>query len=452
MHIARSRILAALVACAVILPSSVLAQTPPEFSNETVVATTLQAPDLFSAAGRDTGLGPDLWQDASAATARTVIPLLAERPLSPAASALARAVLATGARGPQGAGDDLDMAAARARTLIVLGEIAAARSILARSGGVERHEGLSRAAADAALLAGDDAAACEAAQALSVDRDQIYWLRLRAYCQALAGAPAAQLTLDLAQNVERDAVFGRLLGARLAGSGDPGAPSLRNSLDYALSRNLGLDLSEAEPAAPIAAPIAAALAGEAPPQTARWPVIATEGPVAAAVAVLAQGDLALAENVRATLIQDEIPQAEVLDLALLDALIAAAAGRHDRPTLDRLVERGGIGEARDRRRAQDAALLLSALGTPFDPQARGEFAAFAIAAPKAPPARIFAMEQAARSALQGETALLALWTSAEAGATGPAPADRARIIAALSAAGLADHARAFAVEGLLALR
>lgn len=448
MHSARFRILAALTACALVLPSAALAQTPAEVSGPTVTATPLQAPDLFSADGRETGLGPDLWQDASAATARTVIPLLAERPLSPAGSALARAVLATGARGPLGAGDDADLAAARARALIVLGEVSAARSILGRTAGVERHEGLSRAAAEAALLAEDDAAACETAQALSVDRDQIYWLRLRAYCQALAGEPAAQLTLDLAQNVERDAVFGRLLGARLAGSGDPGAPSLRNSLDYALSRNLGLDLSEAEPAAPIAA----ALSGEAPPQAARWPVIATEGPVAAAIAVLAQGDLALAQNVRATLVQDEIPQAEVLDLALLDALIAAASGRQDRPTLDRLVERGGIGEARDRRRAQDAALLLSALGTPLSPQARGEFAGFAIAAPKAPAARIFAMEQAARAALQGESALLALWTSAEAGAAGPAPADRARIIAALNAAGLADHARAYAVEGLLALR
>jgi len=448
MHIARSRILAALTACALMAPAAALPQTSAEVSSEIVTATTLQAPDLFSAGGREAGLGPDLWQDASAATASTVIPLLAERPLSPAASALARAVLAAGARGPEGAGDDPDVAAARARALIVLGEVSAARSILGRTAGVDRHAGLSRAAADAALLAGDDTAACEIAQALSVDRDQVYWLRLRAYCQALAGEPAAQLTLDLAQNVERDAVFGRLLGARLAGSGDPGAPALRNSLDYALSRNLGLDLSQAEPAAPIAA----ALAGETPPPTARWPVIATEGPVAAAIAVLAQGDLALAENVRATLIQDEIPQAEVLDLALLDALIAAAAGRPDRATLDRLVERGGIGEARDRRRAQDAALLLSALGTPFSPQARGEFAGFSIAAPKAPPARTFAMEQAARGGLPGETALLALWTSAEAGPAGPAPADRARIIAALNAAGLADHARAYAVEGLLALR
>ncbi|MDP1617431.1 hypothetical protein [Phenylobacterium sp.] len=448
MQTARFRIRAVLTACALVLPFSALAQAPAEISSETVTATTLQAPDLFSAGGRDTGLGPDLWLDASASTARTVIPLLAERPLSPAASALARAVLATGARGPQGAGDDPDAAAARLRTLIALGEVSAARSILGRTAGVERHEGLSRAAADAALLADDDAGACQVAQGLSVDRDQIYWLRLRAYCQALAGAPAAQLTLDLAQNVERDAVFGRLLGARLAGSGDPGAPSLRNSLDYALSRNLSLDLSEVEPAAPIAG----ALSGEAPQPMARWPVIATEGPVAAAIAVLAQGDLALAENVRATLIQDEIPQAEVLDLALLDALIAAASGRHDRPTLDRLVERGGVGEARDRRRAQDAALILSALGTPLDPEARGEFAAFSVAAPKAPPARIFVMEQAARAGLKGETALLALWTSAEAGLGGPAPADRARIIAALSAAGLADHAQAYAVEGLLALR
>jgi hypothetical protein len=52
----------------------------------------------------------------------------------------------------------------------------------------------------------------------------------------------------------------------------------------------------------------------------------------------------------------------------------------------------------------------------------------------------------------GETALLALWTSAEAGATGPALGDRARIVRALKSVGLEADARDFALEGLLALR
>lgn len=414
---------------------------------QVVESAPLPAPDLFSAAGRDTGLGPDLWTGASAATARTVLPLLAQKPLSPAASALARAVLATGARGPEGGGDDPALAAARAQALIALGEAGSAQTMLRRSGGLDRNAALSQVAAEAALLNGADQEACDIAQALSVERDQIYWLRLRAYCQALAGAPAARLTFDLAQGVERDAVFARLMGARLSGAGDPGPAALRGGLDLALSRSLGLDLSAAEPGPGVAF----ALEGPPPPQ-ARWPMVAADKPISAAMAVLAQGDLALAEGVRSALAQDDAPQPEPLDLALLDALIAAAAGRPDAPTLDRLVERGGVGEARLRRRAQEAALLLAALGTPFSPQARGEFAAFNLPQAKAPTARAFALNQAAAAGLVGETALLALWTSAEAGANGPAAADRAAIIAALDRVGLDDHARAFAVEGLLALR
>lgn len=435
----RSSLFASFALLAFALPGPSIAQA--------VESVMLPAPDLFSAAGRETGLGPDLWNGASAATARTVVPLLAQKPLSPATSALARAVLATGARGPEGGGDDPALAAARAQALIALGEAASAQAVLRRTGGLDRNAALSEVAAEAALLTGADQEACDIAQALSVDRDQIYWLRLRAYCQARAGEPAARLTYDLAQGVERDAIFARLMGAKLAGAGDPGAAALRTGLDLALSRSLSLDLSAAEPGPGVAG----ALDGPPPPE-ARWPMIAGEGPVSTAMAVLAQGDLALAEGVRSALAQDDAPQPDALDLALLDALIAAAAGRQDGPTLDRLVERGGVGEARNRRRAQEAALILAALGTPFSPQARGEFAAFSLPQPKAPVARGFAMDQAAGARLAGETALLALWTSAEAGSNGPAAADRARIIAALAAAGLHDHARAYAVEGLLALR
>jgi hypothetical protein len=49
-------------------------------------------------------------------------------------------------------------------------------------------------------------------------------------------------------------------------------------------------------------------------------------------------------------------------------------------------------------------------------------------------------------------ALLALWVSADAGAGGPGPVDRARLVAALSKVGLDADARALAVEGLLALQ
>ena len=52
----------------------------------------------------------------------------------------------------------------------------------------------------------------------------------------------------------------------------------------------------------------------------------------------------------------------------------------------------------------------------------------------------------------GETALLALWTLADAGSAGPSVADRTRIVRALAQTGLLTEARALAVEGLLSLK
>ena len=85
--------------------------------------------DLFSA-GRDTGFGMGVWKGTSADIARQVIPTLASRPLSPAGTALARRLLAQSATAPDGAGADADLAAARVRALLALGETSLAGSIL----------------------------------------------------------------------------------------------------------------------------------------------------------------------------------------------------------------------------------------------------------------------------------------------------------------------------------
>src|SRR5688500_16367781 len=68
-----------------------------------VQVSSLAAPDGFTTAGRETGLPATLWRGASVRTARSVLPLLSAKPLSPAAAQLARRVLATGAQGPDGA-------------------------------------------------------------------------------------------------------------------------------------------------------------------------------------------------------------------------------------------------------------------------------------------------------------------------------------------------------------
>jgi len=379
---------------------------------EGVAVTTLAAPDAFTTPGRDTGLPADLWRGASLKTAQTVLPLLATRPLSPAAAALARRVLATGAPGPQGGEKDPDLVGQRASALIAQGDAKAAAAILIRAPAVDRNPELARVAAESALLAGNDARACRLAEGLSSGRDDVYWLRLRTYCQAINGQTAqAQLTFDLAQAQSRDATFGRLMGAKLAGGGDPGAPSLRNGLDYALSRGLGLDLTTAKPS-PV---VAAALSGEDPA-----PLALDPSGVAPDLASLAEA-LARGEPVRD---------------AVLQALVETAAST----------------DGKTRARGQAGLLLAVAVSGAAGPEIRGQMAALGLPEGKAPLGRSLALEAAGEQKLMGEAALLSLWTCAEAGTAGPAIGDRIRMVRALHAVGLDADARAMALEGLLALK
>jgi hypothetical protein len=378
---------------------------------QAVEVAPLAAPDAFSIAGRATGLPQDLWRDASGDTLAAVLPRLAERPLSPAAAALARRVLAAGAPGPRGLGPDPAILGARARALTALGDAKAAAVILARAPGLDRSADLSRQAAESALLAGDDAGACAVAEALSVGRDDAYWLRLRTYCQAIGGqTDQARLTFDLAEAQAKDPVFARLMGAKLAGGGDPGPPSLRNGLDLALSRNLGLDLSAAKPAPEVAA----STRGTDPAEPA-WTIPAGDSDRLAAARALAGG---------------AAPPADLVT-RLLDAAVKA--------------------DATGRPAAQAAALAVAAYAGVSGPDLRGRLAALAVPEGRVPVGRNLAMAQAAQGRLMGETAMLALWSCADAGAAGLSAGERVRIVEALKAAGLDADARNFALEGLLGL-
>jgi hypothetical protein len=222
--------------------------------------------DLWSAAGRDTGLGADLWRESSADLARAVLTALPDKPLSPAAAALARRVLATGANAPDGAGDDLALAGLRARALLALGDPEAAAAVVARTPRAEASEPLSRARAEAALLLGRDAEACETGQQLQEGRDGQWWLKLRAYCHLVAGeTPAAQVTLDLwRQQGGKDAGFETLAVTAIQGAGAPKAV-LSDPIAYALSRRLKLDPTPALAGAPAAMAVAVARDAEAAP-------------------------------------------------------------------------------------------------------------------------------------------------------------------------------------------
>lgn len=388
------------------------AQDAPPPAAGTVGVRNIAAPDAFSTSGRDTGLPTTLWQGASLKTARTVLPLLATKTLSPAGSALARRVLAAGAPGPQGVGDDSGLAGARAAALLAQGDPKAAAEILAHAPGVDRDPDLARVNAESALVAGDDARACAVAQGLGSGRDEIYWLRLRAYCQVIAGQTAqAQLTFEIAQGQARDAIFARLMGAKLAGGGDPGVASLRNGLDYALSKSLGLDLAAAKPSPALAA----ALSG-ADPQPLVFDVTAAQPDLAPLAVAVSAGQ--------------PIP-----DAVMAGAIVLAAST-----------------DPKARARGQAATLLAAAFSATFSPDVRGQISGLTLTEGKAPLGRNLALDEAAAGKLAGEAAILSLWTCAEAGPAGPALADRIRIVHALYAVGLDADARAFALEGLMALK
>ncbi len=450
-----------------------------------VQVQSLGALDLFSTGAADTGLPTDLWKGSSAPLVRDILPGLGSRPLSPAATALAKRLLATAATAPDGAGNDAELAGARVKALLALGDIGHVDDILARTPNLTTSAALSQTAAEAALIDSNDDKACAISDSMTTDRGAAYWVRLRAFCQARAGdMDAAQLTFTIA-NQQRDVVYARLMGA-VMGAGAPGAASLRNGLDYALSRKLNLPLDAALPTASPA--LVARLTPPAPPpppivgdftaaEAANFaflrrakglaefsaaardaaPGIASQAraravlqdPVLFARAALAAGDVDSARSIRGGMTGDAIPGAGPTDLALLDALIAVQAGRPDAQTLDRLVERGRLEGAKSP--AQPAALIFAALGGGMGPEARAEFADFAIVRGVALPSRLAALDAAAEAGLKGETSLLAL-SVADVGAAGPSPADRARIVQALRRAGLEADARAFAAEGLLLLQ
>ena len=375
-----------------------------------VQVTELAAPDAFSTAGRETGLPSELWRGTPVELARVVLPLMATKPLSPAAAQLARRVLATGAPGPEGTTADGRLTGGRASALIALGDVVAAARILERAPGLERSADLSRAAAEMALLTGEVARACAISDALTEGRGEIYWLRLRAFCQVEAGrVDQAHLTFDLAQTQARDVIYGRFMSARLGG-GAPGAAALRNGLDLALSRSLKLDLAVAKPASAVAS----ALSG-----------------------------------------QDPVPP--VFDVAAIDLVIGGlgASLRDGLPPeagVSALVAAATDADPKTRARLQGAALLLTAFSTAPTGPDRTRLAGFAIPEGKSPAGRNVALAAAAEGRRMGEVALLTLWICADAGASGPGVADRARIVGALARVGLVEDAQAFALEGLAGLK
>ena len=504
-----------------------------------VQVQSLAAPDMFSVGGGASDLPTDLWQGSSGALARLVIPLLAARPPSPAAASLARHVLEVGASGPEGAGNDPDLAGARAEALLQLGDLSAAQAIADGAPNLPQLTAMSRVAAEAALIAGQDDKACAVGDNLVMGREGAFWQRLRAYCQARAGQSApAQLTLELAEQQEHRPGFERLMGALIGGPapGAATAPALDDALDFAISRRLGLDWIPAMAAAPasiavavardpaaspparlaaaaraarlgVATPAAYAALTPAPTALPAADVPGPQGeatlvalaaatndltlkesaiiallrrakdgpefqalarlvtpamgqlmaarpvlrqPLLFAMAAAAEGDVASAKAARAQVGQGGSPPAPA-DLAILDALIGVASTPADPAAADALVAAAAQADGPVRARTSGALALLGGYA-PLGPQARFDVAGSDPGAGASSAGRRLALEQAAEQGRIGDTALYVLQTCAESGPAGPSAGERAMMVRALRLAHLDADARAFAIEGLVALQ
>lgn len=368
-----------------------------------VAVSTLAPPDYFSLGDRESGLPPDFWAGTSAALLRDTLPLIGRKPVSPAATVFAGWVLGGGVAGPEGAGRDPEVAAARVQALLALGQSRTAWAAVERAPNVTTNAALAQAAAEAALVNDQDDAACRIADDLTVNRGDLYWLRLRAFCQARAGqADAAQLTLTLAGEKGRDPVVSRLMGALLAGAGDPGAASLRGGLDYALSRKLALDLQAAK---------------------------ATASPAVAAV------------------LWPAAPAPDTEEVTVARSLIASATTTP--ALLDTLLDEADAAPSKARPALIGRILLLEAMGGQPGPDARARLAKADVGKSAASPTLLLALDRAAGLGLKGEAALAVMLIAADAGPAGPGALDRARVVAALRKVGLTGAAQAFAIEGLL---
>jgi hypothetical protein len=175
-------------------------------------------------------------------------------------------------------------------------------------------------------------------------------------------------------------------------------------------------------------------------------------PALITLAAAAAGDGASARAARAQLKAPDARKPLPLDLALLDALLAAASGQEVGPAVEALDAQYAPSDAAGRSRAGAAIALLGALGGPVGPQARLDLSAADLGAGAAPLGRSEALSLAASAGRAGDTALYALQTFADAGPAGPAPGERARLVHALAQAGLRSDAQALALEGLVALQ
>ncbi len=210
----------------------------------------------------DGGFERTLW---AASDPQLVLTLLAELPVAthnPPLAALTRRLLATGAPLDGGLAGGR-MLSARVERLLAMGDLDTAKRLLDQLPPSRGDGALARLSAQAALLDGDDPAACQRANDLAPTGGAAFWAQIAVYCRLAAGdEDGARLGLDLLRdaNQTEDGAFVKLAGAvadHRTGSAVPSVPS-PSAVEVALLRLAGLPLPAASLADPAPAVLTAA--------------------------------------------------------------------------------------------------------------------------------------------------------------------------------------------------
>ena len=204
---------------------------PVEEDTEAVEVQSLGAIDVSSAGLIDDaegGLGADMWRGIARPLVERLLPRMPVATSSPAMDELARRLLLTRARVPQGAATVSSLLGLRVERLAAAGDTESVNALMSLAPADLRDRSVARARVDGLLLAGDSAGACSAFQTLvAEDPEEIYWLKGLAFCRALAGAhEQAAFAADLLRDLgAEDAPFFAMLGA-LAGDRGKSVDSL----------------------------------------------------------------------------------------------------------------------------------------------------------------------------------------------------------------------------------
>jgi hypothetical protein len=145
------------------------------------------------------GFGPDMWADSNMAVVQKVLPLLPAAGGSLTVHQLERRLLLSTAAVPAGRGAGEPLIRLRAAKLLAIGELDGLNALLKAVPSPAVTPELRRLRADAALMAGDTAAACEQVMPLKAAApDDPFPTQLQAFCQFAAGKPReAGLLVDL---------------------------------------------------------------------------------------------------------------------------------------------------------------------------------------------------------------------------------------------------------------